>query len=48
MPGFEFVRDMVREAMVTIVDGADAAATLTELNAEANAFLAEQLEEQQQ
>ena len=46
VPGFEFVRDMAREAMVAIMDGADATATLAELNAEANAFLAEQLEEQ--
>ena len=45
VPGYDFVRDMVREAMVTIVNGSDATETLAALSTEANAFLSEQLEE---
>jgi multiple sugar transport system substrate-binding protein/sn-glycerol 3-phosphate transport system substrate-binding protein len=42
-PGYDFVRDMVEEAMAAIADGADIKATLDKLNEDANANLAEQL-----
>ncbi len=43
VPGYDFVRDMMEEAMAGIVDGADAATTLAALEPNANASLAEQL-----
>ncbi|NOZ51341.1 MAG: extracellular solute-binding protein, partial [Chloroflexi bacterium] len=45
VPGYDFVRDMVRENMAAIVDGADVQATLDELTTEANANLADQMEQ---
>lgn len=42
VPGYDFVRDRVAEVMAAIVDGADVAASLGELTAEANEILAEQ------
>ncbi len=42
-PGYDFVRDMVGEAMAAIADGADVQSTLDKLNADANANLAEQM-----
>jgi multiple sugar transport system substrate-binding protein len=45
VPGYDFVRDRVAEAMATIFDtDADVEATLTALNEEANLILDEQLE----
>ena len=43
VPGYDFVRDMMEEAMAAIVDGADAATTLAALEPNANASLAEQM-----
>jgi phosphate/phosphite/phosphonate ABC transporter binding protein len=40
-PGYDFVRDMVGEAMAAIADGADVTSTLDELNTNANANLDE-------
>ncbi len=45
VPGYDFVRDLVREAMAAIADGADVQSTLDQLNEEANQILAEQLAE---
>ena len=45
VPGYDFVRDMVEEAMAAIVDGADVQSMLDELTADANDNLAEQLEQ---
>ncbi len=42
-PGYDFVRDMVGEAMAAIADGADVQSTLDKLNEDANANLADQL-----
>jgi phosphate/phosphite/phosphonate ABC transporter binding protein len=42
VPGYDFVRAKVGEAMAAILDGADVDKTLTDLNTEANAMLAEQ------
>lgn len=44
-PGYDFVRDMVRESMAAIADGADVNDTLTMLTEDANVSLAEQLEQ---
>ena len=46
-PGYDFVRDMAEEAMAAIADGADVAETLAQLTEDANASLAEQLEQMQ-
>ena len=43
VPGYDFVRDLVREAMAAIADGADIQSTLDQLNQEANDILADQL-----
>jgi multiple sugar transport system substrate-binding protein/sn-glycerol 3-phosphate transport system substrate-binding protein len=43
VPGYEFVRIKVNEAMAAILDGADVASTLAILNEEANAILADQM-----
>ena len=43
VPGYDFVRDMVGEAMAAIADGADVQATLDQLTEDANANLAEQV-----
>jgi len=43
VPGYDFARDMVEEAMAAIADGADVASTLEATNKNANASLAEQL-----
>ncbi|GAB4497258.1 MAG: hypothetical protein OHK0052_08540 [Anaerolineales bacterium] len=43
VPGYDFARSMVQEAMAAIADGADVASTLEKTNADANASLAEQL-----
>jgi phosphate/phosphite/phosphonate ABC transporter binding protein len=43
VPGYDFVRNSVTEAMAAIVDGADVATTLDALNTDANEQLAEQL-----
>ena len=45
VPGYDFVRDMVEEAMAAIADGADVQETLNTLTEDANANLAEQLEQ---
>ena len=45
VPGYDFVRDMVGEAMAAIAEGADVQATLDQLNEDANISLAEQLEQ---
>jgi len=45
VPGYDFVRDMVEETMAAIMDGADVQETLSELTADANENLAEQLEQ---
>ncbi len=42
MPGYDFVRVRVAEVMAAILDGADVAASLTELTTEANEILADQ------
>ena len=42
VPGYDFVRDRVREVMAAIVDGADVASTLADLTVEANEILADQ------
>lgn len=42
VPGYDFVRDRVREVMAAIVDGADAAEALAALTEEANEILADQ------
>ena len=46
-PGYDFVRDLVNEAMAEIFTGADVEETLTDLNEEANEILEEQLAELQ-
>ncbi len=43
VPGYDFARDMIEEAMAAIADGADVASTLEETNKKANQSLAEQL-----
>ncbi len=43
VPGYDFVREEVSQAMAAIVDGADVADTLATLNVSANEQLAEQL-----
>jgi multiple sugar transport system substrate-binding protein/sn-glycerol 3-phosphate transport system substrate-binding protein len=43
VPGYDFVRDLVREAMAAIADGADVQSTLDQLTSDANDILAEQL-----
>ena len=43
VPGYDFARLIVEEAMAAIVNGEDVKATLDEVNAEANEILAEQL-----
>jgi len=43
VPGYDFARDMVEEAMAAIADGADVASTLAATNVDANASLAEQM-----
>ncbi len=43
VPGYDFVRNSVSEAMAAIVDGADVASTLDDLNTNANEQLAEQM-----
>lgn len=43
VPGYDFVRDLIASEMAAIVDGADVLETLTRLNEEANAILADQL-----
>jgi len=45
VPGYDFVRDKVREAMAAIADGADVQSTLDKLTEEANEILAEQMAE---
>lgn len=40
-PGYDFVRDLAREAMAAMADGEDVASTLARLNLQANAILAE-------
>ncbi len=45
VPGYDFVRDMVGQAMAAIADGADVQTTLDQLNEDANISLAEQLEQ---
>jgi len=45
VPGYDFVRGMVEEAMAAIVDGADIQSTLDQLTEDANINLAEQLEQ---
>ncbi|MDQ3396903.1 MAG: extracellular solute-binding protein, partial [Deinococcota bacterium] len=47
VPGYDFVRDRVSEAVAQIIGGAEVASTLESLNAEANEILDEQLEEMQ-
>ncbi len=47
VPGYDFVRDKVEEAMAAIADGADVKSTLDQLTEEANAILAEQMAELQ-
>lgn len=47
VPGYDFVRDMVGQAMAAIADGADVQSTLDKLTKDANANLAEQLEQMQ-
>ncbi len=43
VPGYDFVRNAVSEAMAAIVDGAEVDATVSALNTDANEQLAEQL-----
>lgn len=43
VPGYDFVRVMVREAMAAIAEGADVTETLTQLTEDANINLAEQV-----
>jgi multiple sugar transport system substrate-binding protein/sn-glycerol 3-phosphate transport system substrate-binding protein len=43
VPGYDFVRSKVQEAMAAIADGGDVAGTLAPLNEEANALLQEQI-----
>jgi len=43
-PGYDFVRDLVKEAMAAIADGADVESTLKGLTKEANSILAEQMQ----
>ena len=45
VPGYDFVRDMVEESMAAIAGGADVQETLNTLTEDANANLAEQLEQ---
>lgn len=45
VPGYDFVRNLVRDAMAAIFAGADVEATLQALNLEANEILDEQLAE---
>lgn len=44
-PGYDFVRDLVDEAMAAMFTGADVEETLTDLNEEANEILEDQLAE---
>jgi phosphate/phosphite/phosphonate ABC transporter binding protein len=43
VPGYDFVRNEVNAAMAAIVDGADVAATIADLDSAANDMLAEQM-----
>ena len=43
VPGYDFVRVMINDAMASIVDGGDVASTLTQLTTDANGNLAEQM-----
>ncbi len=43
VPGYDFVRELVDEAMAAIADGAPVADTLSDLNARSNEILAEQM-----
>lgn len=43
VPGYEFVREIIKESMVAIVDGGDVVSILDRLNEEANITLQEQL-----
>ncbi len=43
VPGYDFVRVMINEAMAAIADGADVNSTLQKLNTDGNASLAEQM-----
>ncbi|MBN1146892.1 MAG: extracellular solute-binding protein, partial [Anaerolineales bacterium] len=43
VPGYDFVRSKVGEAMAAIADGADVASTLASLNEESNVILSEQM-----
>jgi ABC-type glycerol-3-phosphate transport system substrate-binding protein len=43
VPGYDFVRDMMESAMASIVDGADVASTLAQLDVDGNASLVEQM-----
>ncbi len=45
VPGYDFVRDRIREDMASIIDGADVAETLAAANEEANIILEDQLAE---
>ncbi len=47
MPGYDFVRDEVREVMAAVADGADVQESLDALNADANEILSEQMEDMQ-
>ncbi len=44
-PGYDFVRDMIRQEMAAIMDGADVQSTLDLANSEANLILEDQLSE---
>jgi multiple sugar transport system substrate-binding protein/sn-glycerol 3-phosphate transport system substrate-binding protein len=43
VPGYDFARDVIEEAMAAIADGADIVSTLDKANADSNTILAEQL-----
>jgi multiple sugar transport system substrate-binding protein/sn-glycerol 3-phosphate transport system substrate-binding protein len=43
VPGYDFARDVAEEGMAAIADGADVVETLTQVNADSNAILAEQM-----
>lgn len=45
VPGYDFVRDLIREDMAAIIDGEDVATTLEGANGEANLILEDQLAE---
>jgi multiple sugar transport system substrate-binding protein/sn-glycerol 3-phosphate transport system substrate-binding protein len=45
VPGYDFVREIVEEAMAAVAEGADVQATLDQLNEDANVSLAEQLQQ---